>query len=172
MVENEDVQEDEHQIAALKELDRLYKDLEKTPPKPLNEAPTQEPEQPSSFFGGFFSKVTKKVSDIQNKTTAVAPKGVYLHGGVGCGKTFCMNLFYDHVNGAWKDTKQHVHFHKFMLGVHQQVRCKESRACFSRRRPLTLSLLDARGENDRRHSRGRFASGNHADTGEGATHLL
>jgi predicted ATPase len=33
-----------------------------------------------------------------------------------------MNLFYDQVNGKWAQDKQHVHFHKFMLGVHQQVR--------------------------------------------------
>ncbi len=32
-----------------------------------------------------------------------------------------MNLFYQHVNGDWKRDKQHVHFHKFMLQVHQQM---------------------------------------------------
>ena len=47
-----------------------------------------------------------------------APRGVYVHGGVGCGKTFCMNLFYDMLE---TENKQKVHFHKFMLSVHQEM---------------------------------------------------
>ncbi|EED87509.1 predicted protein, partial [Thalassiosira pseudonana CCMP1335] len=47
------------------------------------------------------------------------PKGVYLHGGVGCGKTYCMNLFYDALPSD--ASKQKVHFHKFMLNVHKQM---------------------------------------------------
>ncbi len=123
MVENKEVQEDVHQIDALKALDRLYKELEKTSPQPLSTTtPTTTPpkqEASYSFFGGFFSKVKHKVKDTASRVSA--PKGVYLHGGVGCGKTFCMNLFYQHVNGDWKRDKQHVHFHKFMLQVHQQM---------------------------------------------------
>jgi predicted ATPase len=124
MVENKEVQEDVHQIDALKALDRLYKELEKTPPQPLSTAtptttPSPKQEASYSFFGGFFSKVKHKVKDTASRVSA--PKGVYLHGGVGCGKTFCMNLFYQHVNGDWKRDKQHVHFHKFMLQVHQQM---------------------------------------------------
>ncbi len=46
-------------------------------------------------------------------------KGTYLHGGVGCGKTFCMNLFYDSLPEHM--SKQKVHFHSFMLNVHKQV---------------------------------------------------
>jgi peroxisome-assembly ATPase len=50
-------------------------------------------------------------------------RGVYLHGGVGCGKTFLLNLFFDsiaHVPG-WKDDCQKHHFHRFMLTVHQEM---------------------------------------------------
>ncbi|KAL3788567.1 hypothetical protein ACHAW5_009413 [Stephanodiscus triporus] len=49
------------------------------------------------------------------------PRGVYIHGGVGCGKTFCMNLFYDSLPGLGGLGKQKVHFHKFMLNVHRQM---------------------------------------------------
>jgi predicted ATPase len=119
MVENGEVKEDSHQIAALKELDRLYKELEQSEPITTCTAKEQEESPPFSFtaiFGGWFSRAKKRVSTFSHHH-----KGVYLHGGVGCGKTFCMNLFYDHVNGKWAQDKQHVHFHKFMLGVHQQV---------------------------------------------------
>ncbi len=68
MVENKEVQEDVHQIDALKALDRLYKELEKTPPQPLSTTtptttPSPKQEASYSFFGGFFSKVKHKVKD-------------------------------------------------------------------------------------------------------------
>lgn len=60
---------------------------------------------------------------FRNTTTEISSnpmiKGVYLHGGVGCGKTFCMNLFYNHL--PITASKQQVHFHKFMLDVHKQM---------------------------------------------------
>lgn len=49
----------------------------------------------------------KSASEIQ---------GVYLHGPVGRGKTFIMDLFFDHVPGHLP--KRRVHFHAFMLEVH------------------------------------------------------
>lgn len=45
--------------------------------------------------------------------------GIYLWGGVGRGKTYLMDLFYDSLQGIGK---QRVHYHKFMLGIHEQLR--------------------------------------------------
>lgn len=45
--------------------------------------------------------------------------GIYLWGGVGRGKTYLMDLFYDSLVGV---AKQRVHFHKFMLAIHEQLR--------------------------------------------------
>ena len=44
------------------------------------------------------------------------PKGLYLFGSVGCGKTMLMDLF--HETSFVKKSKR-VHFHSFMLGVHK-----------------------------------------------------
>ena len=47
------------------------------------------------------------------------PKGVYLYGGVGRGKSFLMDAFY----GATKvRRKTRVHFHAFMRSVHAELR--------------------------------------------------
>lgn len=46
------------------------------------------------------------------------PKGIYMWGGVGRGKTMIMDLFYDHIGVA---AKKHVHFHAFMQEVHRRV---------------------------------------------------
>lgn len=46
------------------------------------------------------------------------PKGVWLHGGVGRGKSFLMDSFYSVVNVR---RKLRVHFHEFMRGVHREL---------------------------------------------------
>lgn len=47
-----------------------------------------------------------------------APNGIYVHGGVGRGKTMLMDLFFETAAVA---PKQRVHFHEFMQAVHAQV---------------------------------------------------
>ncbi|KAK7152591.1 hypothetical protein R3I93_010727 [Phoxinus phoxinus] len=65
----------------------------------------------SSFFSKFFS---------QRKP----PKGYYIYGDVGTGKTMVMDMFYNHVE---TEKKKRVHFHGFMLDVHRRIhRLKQS----------------------------------------------
>ena len=47
------------------------------------------------------------------------PEGVYAWGGVGRGKTYLMNAFYQ---AAPTTHKWRIHFHRFMLWVHEQKR--------------------------------------------------
>lgn len=46
------------------------------------------------------------------------PKGVYIYGGVGCGKTFMMDLFYEELPIK---RKLRVHFNTFMLDIHKRL---------------------------------------------------
>ncbi len=46
------------------------------------------------------------------------PKGVYLHGGVGRGKSFLMDCFFNAVPIV---RKTRLHFHEFMREVHRQL---------------------------------------------------
>lgn len=49
--------------------------------------------------------------------------GLYLWGGVGRGKTWLMDMFFDSLPG--KD-KQRIHFHRFMARVHAALNTKKS----------------------------------------------
>ena len=47
------------------------------------------------------------------------PRGVYMHGGVGRGKSFLMDCFY---NAVPIKRKTRLHFHEFMREVHRELR--------------------------------------------------
>jgi len=73
----------------------------------VNKYHTDKPSA-GSFFGKLFSK---------SAATTTAPLGLYVHGGVGCGKTMLMDKFYETLDVP----KQRIHFHEFMLDVHEQI---------------------------------------------------
>jgi cell division protein ZapE len=59
------------------------------------------------------------LSKLFGKDDTEAPRGLYLWGGVGRGKTFLIDLFFDALPIA---QKRRTHFHRFMREVHEQLR--------------------------------------------------
>jgi len=90
-----DWRHDPAQQPALRELDRIHAAL-------LEPAPTPRP------FARLFGAQAPP-----------APRGIYLWGGVGRGKTFLIDLFFD---GLPLREKRRTHFHRFMREVHERLR--------------------------------------------------
>ena len=55
---------------------------------------------------------------LSNVVRSRNPKGLYLYGSVGVGKTMIMDLFYESIP---LEKKRRTHFSKFMLDVHDRV---------------------------------------------------
>ena len=93
-------QPDEHQARAVAALQRVYDDLLRQPP---------------SKRTGVLGQLKKWVGE-----TPVDPvKGLYLWGGVGRGKTWLMDCFFDSLPG---ENKLREHFHSFMQRVHYELK--------------------------------------------------
>jgi cell division protein ZapE len=58
-------------------------------------------------------------------SSADAPRGLYLWGGVGRGKTMLMDWFYASLRVPQRERS---HYYRFMRGVHAQLRAVERRA--------------------------------------------
>ncbi|KAK9468706.1 ATPase [Lipomyces arxii] len=74
--------------------------------------------KPKSGLFGLLQKI------VPNKETKGSldhvPKGIYLYGDVGCGKTMLMDMFYTTIPTTHL-SKRRIHFHAFMQNVHKQA---------------------------------------------------
>ena len=122
------VHHDTHQMEALEFLEHLRMELlaYNLPPLPKETSSTSGDEGSFSSWFGFGGSNTSGANQSVMKTAmnwkSTVPRGVYLHGGVGSGKTMLMNLFYDSLTEEpWASEKQKIHYHKFMATIHKEM---------------------------------------------------
>ena len=99
-LERDDFSYDATQEMAVNHLQRLYDELVAVESKPS---------------AGLFGRLKEKIS----KTEVEPVKGLYFWGGVGRGKTYLMDTFYDTLPF---ERKMRTHFHRFMQRVHAELR--------------------------------------------------
>ncbi|MBM96113.1 MAG: cell division protein ZapE [Oceanospirillaceae bacterium] len=102
-LQRDDFSYDAAQEMAVKHLQRLYDDLVA--------AEQQRASQPS---GGLLSKLSGRF----NKKKPEPEMGLYFWGGVGRGKTYLVDTFYDALPF---ERKMRTHFHRFMQRVHGEL---------------------------------------------------
>ncbi len=61
------------------------------------------------------NRLVNKIIRIKKKP----PKGLYIYGGVGRGKSMLMDLFFNHLDN--RISKRRVHFHAFMNEIHDRI---------------------------------------------------
>lgn len=89
------------------------------PPKVVH--PTIEslnPQPKHSLFGSLFSR--RSALPTGPVISPDLPKGLYMYGDVGCGKTMLMDLFFDTLPPNIP-SKTRIHFHNFMQDVHKRL---------------------------------------------------
>lgn len=99
LITSGELKPDPAQKAMAARFDRLLADLH-----------AQRPARKSSALGWLFAS--------RKPETVSAPKGLYIHGGVGRGKTMLMDMFFDL---ARVRRKRRAHFHEFMADVHDRI---------------------------------------------------
>jgi len=103
-LDSEGFTEDKAQRIAIEKLQQLYEAL-------IVAEQASRTFSLSRTLGGLFS------------SRAVTPiKGLYFWGGVGRGKTYLMDIFYDSLPF---ERKMRVHFHRFMRRVHRELKTLE-----------------------------------------------
>ncbi|XP_074645760.1 AFG1-like ATPase isoform X2 [Tubulanus polymorphus] len=101
MVKSGKLSEDKYQRTIVQHLNELESKVEGYRPN-VNES------------GSIFNKIFKREVPIVHN----APKGLYLYGSVGTGKTMLMDIFYTYCAIG---NKRRVHFHAFMSDVHKRI---------------------------------------------------
>lgn len=94
---------DDVQRVAVDRLDEIYQSL-------ITQLPSPEAR------GGLMATLGKLLGKREATTAPI--RGLYMWGGVGRGKTWLMDLFYQSLPGT---RKQRLHFHRFMLRVHEEL---------------------------------------------------
>lgn len=135
-----EVRRDNAQVALAAKLDALHQSLSSLPPVLMRTYKRADSSSISSHPLSLLSARSLKSakSYLQKKfylwSFGPPPRGMYIHGPVGVGKSFLMDLFYASVSGPDDDsccnndshkhakiTKRRVHFHEFMLDVHHRI---------------------------------------------------
>ncbi|CAG0911239.1 unnamed protein product, partial [Cyprideis torosa] len=99
---------DEHQKSVVTKLQEISDRIGSTPHRIL---------QKTADKSGLRKLFSRKSSEVPQSITPVA--GLYVWGGVGRGKTHLVDLFFENLPG---DQKMRLHFHRFMVLVHDELR--------------------------------------------------
>lgn len=115
------LRDDQFQRGILKSMEHMYKDLLAYQPPPTDTIKLPLPIQNLTWSSKLLAKFRKPRDNTDTNIMEVGtnlPKGIYLYGDVGCGKTMLMDLFYTTIPKNL--SKRRIHFHQFMQYIHKR----------------------------------------------------
>lgn len=115
LIEASEIKSDSDQVHAVAALQRLYQEL-------IGYPVITDDEQ------GWLTRMTSGLLQKLGRNRPV-PRGIYLYGGVGRGKSMLMDLFF---SLAPITSKRRVHFHEFMLDIHARLQWQHDQAARKR----------------------------------------
>ncbi|RAH71985.1 AFG1 family ATPase [Aspergillus aculeatinus CBS 121060] len=116
------LRDDPYQRQIIEKLQDLYERLTSYhPPAVVHPSPESLDPKPksSSFFGSLFGRNNDSAKSELTISESL-PKGLYMYGDVGCGKTMLMDLFFETLPDNIR-AKNRIHFHNFMQDVHKRM---------------------------------------------------
>ncbi|KAK9451793.1 ATPase [Limtongia smithiae] len=110
------IRDDSFQRGIVTELVTLHDTIKKYHPPPVEYPNIEDLKPKKGFFSMFANGPPKKPAVNLDQV----PKGIYLYGDVGCGKTMLMDMFYSTIPTTVL-SKRRIHFHSFMQEVHKRA---------------------------------------------------
>lgn len=118
------LKDDPHQRGIIQSLQHLHDELRAYTAPPIVHPDLSALTNPTaSSSTSIFSRIfSKKVDNtpMKDKIPDNLPRGLYLFGDVGSGKTMLMDMFYDTLPSN-VTSKTRIHFHNFMQDVHRRL---------------------------------------------------
>jgi len=126
LVEQGGIQSDPAQLSTLTYIDALFRQLMAYQPEAERwngVLRTRAEDASAAGSGGWLSSLFGGAKPAPPGAVSASrplsqPRGLYLHGGPGSGKTFLMDMLHDALPVA---EKRRMHFHEFMLDVHRTM---------------------------------------------------
>jgi peroxisome-assembly ATPase len=114
------LRDDDHQRGIIESLQHLHDELLQYHARPVRHPSLDSLKPHKSLLSGWFGSSKSSSQTPIPEIPSDLPRGLYLYGDVGSGKTMLMDLFYESLPSTVA-SKTRIHFHNFMQDVHRRL---------------------------------------------------
>lgn len=127
MIARGELRQDAHQALTVDQLERVYQDLVANRRKLSSSGSgltlvdaSGTKERRSGWWGSIVGSLHDDAPSSRSSSQDTT-RGLYMYGGPGCGKTMLMDMFAASLPRDMAKAMERIHFHDFMLEVHESL---------------------------------------------------